>query len=60
MLRVKVNDLVLIVGADDMPVQGVVVEIMSPSIAKVKTTTGVRTIFMSALHVLNRPEEVTA
>jgi len=54
---VQVNDLVLIVGAEKAPVQGVVTEIQSDNIAKVRTATGTRIIFVSGLRVVRRNGE---
>jgi len=48
-MKFKIDDLVLIVGADPEPVQGVVEDIHSQNIVKVRTATGVRLIFTSAL-----------
>lgn len=48
------GDLVLIVGAGETPVQGLVQEIVSQNIVKVKTTTGVRMIFKTGLRMLKR------
>lgn len=48
------GDLVLIVGSDSTPVQGLVEEIVSQSIVKVRTTTGTRTIFKTGLRLLKK------
>jgi len=53
------GDLVLIVGADTLPVQGVVVERIGISIVKVLTTAGTRTIYESGLRLIKRAAKVT-
>lgn len=54
---IKVNDLVLITGAGETPVQGVVESVESERIAKVRTSAGTQTTFISGLRVINGGEK---
>lgn len=53
----QVEDLVLILKEGETPVQGVIVDIVSDKIAKVRTTCGVRSMFISSLRLIDVHED---